>query len=182
MRLILALALLSAACGSASPSAETVVASNAVTGRGRAIDGDTVAIDFRLFGADAFEKRQLCRTETGCWQCGKAAQDYAARLLKSGDATIRITGAQSYGRPVGVVSIQGQDLGEAMIAAGFAVPATSFLKRDPDRATRYVDAYNRAARAHAGVHAGFFIDPAKWRRGERLSCERPDQDRENWNR
>ncbi|MDD1449733.1 thermonuclease family protein [Sphingomonas sp. H160509] len=138
---------------------------------GRAIDGDTVSFDVRIFGADAFEKRQLCRNANGCWLCGKAAQDYASKLLKSGSSTIRLTGKQSYGRPIGTVEIWGQDLGESMIAAGLAVPATSYLKSDPERAQRYLAAYENAEARHAGVHAGYFIDPAKWRRGERLSCE-----------
>lgn len=173
MRLILMLALLSAACtGAATPSAEErSTATDQVTAKGRAIDGDTVSIDVRLFGADAFEKRQLCRNGDGCWQCGKAAQDYASRLLKGGNATITMTGKQSYGRPVGTVAVGGQDLGETMIEAGFALPATDFLKADPERATRYVAAYDRAVSRHAGAHAGFFIEPARWRRGERLACE-----------
>ncbi len=113
----------------------------------------------------------MCRNTDGCWPCGKAAQDYASKLLKSGSSTIRLTGKQSYGRPIGTVEIGGQDLGESMIAAGLAVPATSYLKSDPERAQRYLAAYENAEARHAGVHAGYFIDPAKWRRGERLSCE-----------
>ena len=46
--------------------------------KARALDGDTVAVDFRLLGVDAFERGQLCRRASGCWQCGKAAQDFAA--------------------------------------------------------------------------------------------------------
>ena len=45
--------------------------------KARALDGDTVAVDFRLLGVDAFERGQLCRRASGCWQCGKAAQDFA---------------------------------------------------------------------------------------------------------
>ncbi|WP_242121374.1 thermonuclease family protein [Sphingomonas lacusdianchii] len=173
MRLIPMLALLAVACTqAAAPSAEERSSGrDQVTAKGRPIDGDTVSIDVRLFGADAFEKRQLCRNADGCWQCGKAAQDYASRLLKGGNANITMTGKQSYGRPVGTVTIGGHDLGEAMIEAGFALPATDFLTADPERATRYVAAYDRAVSRHAGAHAGFFIEPAKWRRGERLSCE-----------
>ncbi|MGK6324709.1 thermonuclease family protein [Sphingomonas sp. DT-51] len=130
-----------------------------------------MSIDIRLFGADAFEKRQMCRTTSGCWPCGKAAQDYASKLLKANPATIRLTGKQSYGRLIGTVDVGGQDLGEAMIAAGLAVPATSYLKGDPTRAQRYVAAYETAERRQLGAHAGYYIDPAKWRRGERLSCE-----------
>lgn len=168
MRMTFGLALALAACGRAASQAEDPTLLRA---DGRAIDGDTVSFDVRIFGADAFEKRQLCRNTDGCWPCGKAAQDYASKLLKSGSSTIRLTGKQSYGRPIGTVEIGGQDLGESMIAAGLAVPATSYLKSDPERAQRYLAAYENAEARHAGVHAGYFIDPAKWRRGERLSCE-----------
>ena len=168
MRMTLGLALALSACGGAASQAED---QSVIHADGRAIDGDTVSFDVRLYGADAFEKRQLCRSTDGCWPCGKAAQNYAAKLLKAGNSTIRLTAKQSYGRPIGTVEIDGQDLGESMIAAGLAVPATSYLKDDPGRAQRYVAAYERAEARHAGVHAGYFIDPAKWRRGERLSCE-----------
>ena len=174
MRMTLVLALALAACGGAASQAEDPAM---IRADARAIDGDTVSFDVRLFGADAFEKRQLCRKTDGCWLCGKAAQDYASKILKSGSSTIRLTGKQSYGRPIGTVEIGGQDLGESMIAAGLAVPATSYLKNDPERAQRYLAAYENAEARHAGVHAGYFIDPAKWRRGERLSCERPSQGR-----
>jgi endonuclease YncB( thermonuclease family) len=168
MRMTLVIAVALAACGGAASQAEDPAL---IRADGRAIDGDTVSFDVRIFGADAFEKRQLCRNTDGCWPCGKAAQDYASKLLKSGSSTIRLTGKQSYGRPIGTVEIGGQDLGESMIAAGLAVPATSYLKSDPKRAQRYLAAYENAEARHAGVHAGYFIDPAKWRRGERLSCE-----------
>lgn len=168
----LAIPLTTAACDAESPtSGPTGRTTNPLTAKGRAIDGDTVSIDIRLFGADAFEKRQLCRNTNGCWPCGKEAQDYASRLLKSGNTTIRLTGNQSYGRPIGTVEVKGQDLGETMIAAGLAVPAVSYLKNDPARASRYVAAYDKAVAAHTGAHRGYFIDPAEWRRGKRLSCE-----------
>lgn len=167
MRMILAFALAIAACGTTSRAADQ----STIRGDGRAIDGDTVSFDVRLLGTDAYEKRQMCRAANGCWPCGKAAQDYASRLLKGGISTIRLTGKQSYGRPIGTVEINGQDLGESMIAAGLALPATVYLKDDPTRAQRYVAAYERAKATRTGAHDGYFIDPAKWRRGERLSCE-----------
>lgn len=173
MRLILALALVAAACTGSSTEAEDQAS---IAANGRAIDGDTVSIDIRLYGADAFEKRQMCRSTNDCWQCGKAAQDYASRILKRGNTTIRLTGKQSYGRPIGTVTVDGKDLGETMIAAGLAVPATSYLKNDPQRAERYVAAYQEAANRKVGAHVGYFIDPAKWRRGERLSCEARNRD------
>lgn len=170
MRMIFGLGLAAAlaACGADAIQAEDT---EVIRADGRAIDGDTVSIDIRLYGADAFEKRQMCRNNSGCWPCGKAAQDYASKLLKTGSSTIRLTGRQSYGRPIGTVEIDGEDLGERMIGAGLAVPATTYLKGDQARASRYVAAYERAVARHAGAHTGYFIDPGKWRRGERLTCE-----------
>lgn len=171
MRLILLSLLALTACDAAVSREPADPRASALVARGRAIDGDTVSFDVRLHGADAYERKQLCSNAGGCWQCGKEAQDYASRLLKSGNATIRFTGDQSYGRPVGTVEIAGQDLGEAMIAAGLAVPVTSYLKNDPDRARRYLAAYDAARAGHRGAHAGSFLEPARWRRGERLACE-----------
>lgn len=167
-----ALCLVLAACKPAIADLVSAPRGDALTARGRAIDGDTVSVDFRLFGADAYEKRQLCERQSGCWRCGKAAQDYAARFLKAGNATIQMTGSQSYGRPVAIITVNGRDMGEAMIEAGFAVPALRYLKADPERAERYAAASNRAAAAHAGAQDGEAVAPDKWRRGERLSCER----------
>ncbi len=90
---------------------------------------------------------------------------------QGGEATIRLTGSASYGRPVGTVTVDGRDLGETMIAAGLALPVTGYLRADPARAARYVAAYDRAVAARIGAHEGSFIEPARWRRGERLSCE-----------
>nr|WP_184091648.1 thermonuclease family protein [Sphingomonas xinjiangensis] len=175
MRLIaIALALSTTACDARLPEAlaGSIGDSEPLKAKARAIDGDTVSIDFRLFGADAVERRAMCERDGSCWPCGKAAQDYASRFLKQGSATIHLTGEQSYGRPVASVSVDGQDMGEAMISAGFAVPATSFLKNDPERARAYEAAYEEAGTKHLGVHAGAFIEPSRWRKGERLACER----------
>jgi len=140
--------------------------------RTRALDGDTVAVDFRLLGVDAFERRQLCQTRSGCWQCGKAAQDFAARALHAKTATIHLRPTNSYGRPVGTVTVDGQDLGERLIRAGFAVPETQHLRADPSRASRYRTAFAQAKAARAGAFAGAWLEPSRWRQGERLACER----------
>jgi endonuclease YncB( thermonuclease family) len=171
MRLICLALLALTACDAAVSREPADPRASAIVARGRAIDGDTVSFDVRLQGADALEKKQMCSTTSGCWPCGKVAQDYASRLLKSGNATIRLTGSASYGRPVGTVEIGGRDLGEAMIAAGLAIPVTGYLKGQPEQARRYIAAYEAARSARRGPHAGSFIEPARWRRGERLACE-----------
>ena len=165
--LLLGIAAL-AACGAGAPQGHDGAT---ITGEGRAIDGDTVSVDFRLSGADAFERKQMFSKDGACYPCGKFAQDSASRILKSGVATIRMTGASSYGRPIAIVTVDGYDLGEQLILQGLAVPATQYLRGDPQRAARYVAAAEQARSAGRGAYAGEFIDPARWRRGERLACE-----------
>jgi micrococcal nuclease len=158
-------------------AAPAAVASSDVplTARSRALDGDTVAIDLRLLGVDAFERRQLCARDDGCWPCGKAAQDYAARLLDRGEATVTLTPARTYGRPVARVAVGGVDLGEALIGAGLAIPEPRYLQDMPSLARRYALAYGAARGARRGAHAGRWIAPARWRQGERLACEAGDR-------
>ena len=55
--LLLLLSVTVSAC-SASPGQE--VAQPEVRGDARALDGDTVSIDFRFSGADSVEKKQQC--------------------------------------------------------------------------------------------------------------------------
>jgi endonuclease YncB( thermonuclease family) len=168
MRAAVLLALLASACTIEPAPAPT----NELSAKARAIDGDTVSISFRLLGTDALESRQRCQRDGQCHACGKEAQDYAARLLRAGNATIARTGAMTYGRPVATVAVDGRDLGEQMIAAGLAIPLYDFLKADPARATAYRQAFDEAVRTRHGMHAGEWIAPADWRHGKRLPCER----------
>ncbi|MFD1104443.1 thermonuclease family protein [Sphingobium olei] len=154
------------------PNALSARDTQSFTARARALDGDTVAADFRLLGVDAFERRQLCERNGSCWECGKAAQDLAARTLRDSDATISLTASSSYDRPVATVSVNGRDLGELLIRAGLAVPQPQYLKIDQPRAVRYSRAFADAQRERAGALSGRWIEPARWRRGDRLSCER----------
>ena len=156
------------ACGAAAPPRDD----RTFSAQGRALDGDTLAVDFRLKGVDAFERKQLCQRADGCWQCGKAAQDKAATALRKKTATIHLTTSTTYGRPVATVAVDGQDLGLLMIEAGLAIPETRYLRDDPERAARYESAFDRAKAAGAGALSGTWLKPADWRHGARLTCER----------
>jgi endonuclease YncB( thermonuclease family) len=168
-RLALIGLLLIGACGGAD--ARDAAGEPSFAARARALDGDTVATDFRLLGVDAFERRQLCERDGACWACGKAAQDSAAHFLGRGDASIRLSRGASYGRPVATVSVGGADLGEWMIRQGLAIPQPQFLGKDRVRAQLYDRAFAEAKRSRAGALAGKWIEPAQWRRGRRLACE-----------
>lgn len=165
--------ILLAAFAFTSWSASSQVPTNlSFEARARALDGDTVAVDFRLLGVDAFERRQMCERRGSCWQCGKAAQDFAANMLRAKTADIKLTPSSTYGRPVAIVTVDGKDLGEMLIRAGLAIPEAQYLRDDPQRAKRYAAAFSQAKTSRAGAFAGRWIEPSNWRRGERLQCER----------
>ncbi len=173
MRLIATILLFAtSSCGVLPNASAGQKNSDGFEAQARAIDGDTIAVDFRIFGADAVERKALCQKGPSCWPCGKAAQDFASKLMKRGAVSIQLTGKQSYGRPIAIVDVDGKDFGEMMIAAGYAVPTPNFMESDPARRRRYSAALEGAEGKHLGVHAGSFIEPSRWRKGERLSCER----------
>jgi hypothetical protein len=68
--------------------------------------------------------------------------------------------------------VDGQDLGERIIRAGFAVPELQYLRDDPGRAARYRSAFAQAQARRAGGFASRWLAPSRWRHGERLACER----------
>lgn len=172
MRLIvITILLVTSSCGVLPDTSAGQRDRDGFEAQARAVDGDTIAVDFRLFGADAVERKALCSKGPSCWPCGKAAQDFASKLMKRGPVSIRLTGKQSYGRPIAIVDVGGKDLGETMIAAGYAVPTPNFLESDPTRRRRYSAALEGAEGRHVGIHARRFIEPSRWRKGARLSCE-----------
>jgi endonuclease YncB( thermonuclease family) len=154
------------AAGSAAPASDTLTAS------ADAVDGDTVAVHFRLLGVDAVERRQQCERDGQCWKCGKVATSLVSRTLDDVQTTITMTGEQTYGRPVASVVANGEDLGLSLIHAGFAAPLVQYLTKDPERLQAYELAYAQAKAAKRGIHSGRWIMPSEWRKGRRLSCER----------
>lgn len=178
-------ALLSAA--DAQEPAETV------TGPVKVIDGDTldiarqagrevVRIRVRLHGIDAPENVQQCENADGWnWPCGQAAAEALRELIGLGAAdadrwdvttnlgmmpdlpevTCEGTGRDRYGRLVAVCHARDIDLNRFLVAEGLALAYREY-------STDYVEAEDAARKAGRGLWAGRFIEPWKWRRGERL--------------
>lgn len=153
-------------------SACAATAATELTTRGHAIDADTISIPVRLAGVEAFELRQQCaRPDGSCWPCGSEAQNLTSRLVSDRPIHVTLGYGSSYDRSVGTIAVGSQDLGLALILAGYAVPRTQYLRSEPDRARIYTEAYQKARTGRAGAHAGRWIDPQDWRTGQRLSCE-----------
>jgi len=85
------------------------------------IDGDTISIGgqrIRIANIDAPETHpSRCPEEA---RLGLAATQKLRELLRSGSVTMSGTGHDQYGRELRYVQVDGQDVGETMIAAGLA--------------------------------------------------------------
>ena len=128
-----------------------------IEGKPYVIDGDTLRIGstrIRLSGIDAPELDQTCAASDGAeWSCGMKAKDFVEKLVRGDTLSCRRSGRDRYGRALGRCTDQGADVGEAIVAAGWAT--TEF---------DYAAAEAGARSAKRGIWAGTFIAPADWRR------------------
>lgn len=132
-------------------------------------DGDTPFISIRMFGIDAPESEQMCERANGsCYKCGKRSKEVLDGLLTD-EATYKFTGETTYGRPVVTIFLNQLDVNKEMVRQGHAIVYERFLSGDMK--DDYLGAQDEAKSLNKGIWQGKFIMPAKWRRGERLSCE-----------
>lgn len=131
--------------------------SASIAGRAVAVDGDTLRIGetrIRLLGLDAVEVDQTCSDAKGnAWPCGREARAFLQDLTKGNTTTCAADGRDRYRRVLARCSVQGADLGEQIVRAGWAVAELE-----------YGVALAEARLNGRGVWAGPFVEPAEWRR------------------
>ncbi len=138
-----------------------------LVGRASVIDGDTLEIHgrrIRLLGIDAPEGGQFCEKDGKRYRCGqRAAQALADKI---GRVTVRCEqhDIDRYKRIVAVCSLGNVELNAWIVRQGWAIAYRQY-SRD------YVDDESAARAEKAGIWAGRFIEPSKWRRGDRLAVE-----------
>jgi endonuclease YncB( thermonuclease family) len=161
--LLFALALATLADG-------TAAAQSPIVGVVSIIDGDTLEIHgqrIRLHGIDSPESGQFCEKEGKQYRCGQQASlDLADKI---GRATVRCEqrDIDRYKRIVAVCSLGNLDLNAWMVRQGRAIAYRQY-SRD------YVGDENAARAARAGMWAGRFVEPSRWRRGDRLAAEKTE--------
>ncbi|MGH7715949.1 MAG: thermonuclease family protein [Vulcanimicrobiaceae bacterium] len=102
------------------------------------VDANTLRVGgnlVRLFGVDAPDKRQTCRSASGAiYDCGLRAMDFARVLVR--DKAVICTKGYSHGTVMCYAN--GRDLGAALVLAGWAVCAsgTSLYRADEATARR----------------------------------------------
>jgi len=103
---------------------------------------------------------------------GGRSTKFVQSFIGKSELVCELTGDKTYDRYVASCSVEGKDLGEALIAAGLGFPYREFLKKNRLE-TPYIAAEKRAQASAVGMHRGRFIPPADWRNHKmRLECER----------
>ena len=156
---------------------------NPLRGPATASDGDTLTItnelgkhNVRIWGADALESRQTCRTGRTSVDCGKDARDMTRALLAEGDVNCeKKEDRDRYGRYVAICfSANGTDIGRHLIQQGYAIEYTEYSDG------RYKADEESARREKRGMWAMTFQRPSEWRvchtgpaRGRPDNCPAP---------
>jgi endonuclease YncB( thermonuclease family) len=133
-------------------------------GAARAVDGDTLQVGdtrLRLHGIDAPELRQTCDDQAGeAWACGRRAASELAAAVAGGEIHCISRERDRYQRLVATCWSQGRDVGQALVAHGWAVAYRRYsidYLRDEDLARHLAQ----------GLWAGRFEMPWEWRQARR---------------
>ncbi len=88
------------------------------------VDGDTLRVRdtvVRLQGVSAPARGQACQRADGtAYDCGTAAIDALASLVRGHLIACRLNGRDQTGRPLAMCESGGRDVNRAMVAGGFA--------------------------------------------------------------
>ena len=135
-----------------------------LSGRSRVIDGDTLDVGgarVRLYGIDAPESAQRCRSGGRTWSCGREAARALARRIGSRPVACKERDRDRFGRMVAVCWVGGEDVNAWMAARGWAFAYRKY-------SMSYVGEETAAKTAKRGIWRGDVVAPWEWRRGERL--------------
>ena len=149
----------------AAPSGQ--VSGVALTGSARIIDGDTLEVRgtrVRLYGIDAPEHAQRCRSGGRLWSCGRAATRALSSRIGQNAVSCKIRDQDRYGRSIAVCRTRGEDVNAWMVTEGWAFAYRKYSRR-------YVAEEMAARTARRGVWQGDVVAPWDWRRGKRLAGE-----------
>lgn len=166
--------LFTAALLAAAPVALSAAAPERIEGRVRVIDADTFDVGgrrVRLFGVDAPELAQTCRTRAGkAWACGQWSSDQMRRRFGGKRAQCRVMDVDRYDRLVARCVVDRQDVAEVLVREGWGFAYAAY-------SADYIDLEKRAAVDNRGLWAGQWQRPDAYRRARREQADRNVQPR-----
>src|SRR5262249_32654764 len=108
-----------------------------LSGTARVIDGDTIVIGdthIRLWGIDAPERQQTCRSKTGdVYECGRDSAAVLRELTRDRAIQCQARDRDQYGRVVAVCRTESSELTAAMVRRGWAVDSPKTATGDTGR-------------------------------------------------
>jgi endonuclease YncB( thermonuclease family) len=139
----------------------TSAPSETLTGRARALSGDTLAISgriVRLGGIEAPELAQTCRTGSGrAWQCGSASRRRLASLTGRKKVACEVRKSDTPRLHVGRCTIGGTDIAARMVTDGYAFAVGGVFR------STYGTEENTARSRKAGLWQGQAQRPEEFR-------------------
>ncbi len=134
------------------------------SGTARVVDGDTLkvgGVTVRLHGIDAPETDQFCGGDgSPPWACGSWVRNELRAQIDGKRVTCQQVDTDRYGRVVAKCFLNGQDIGQQMVADGLAF---AYRKYSWD----YDLDEKRAAVADKGLHGTGIQSPAAFRQAAR---------------
>ncbi|WP_062762753.1 thermonuclease family protein [Falsirhodobacter sp. alg1] len=127
----------------------------------KVIDGDTLNLKgerIRLFGIDAPESAQTCRSRFRVWRCGQKATQALTRLIGSRAVSCEKRNTDRYGRSVATCKVGTVDINAWMVRNGWAVAYRAY------GGTIYAANEAAAKIARAGIWGSKFTMPWDWRK------------------
>jgi endonuclease YncB( thermonuclease family) len=144
-----------------------LASANVIEGAAEVIDGDSLRVggtEVRLFGVDAPEFAQTCFSNGAQVACGAMAKDALEGLIAGNRLVCTALDTDPYGRTVARCRTSGVDVGNALVASGWA---TAFRRFGTD----YVATESRARAARAGIWQWDFQLPEDYRASLQASQE-----------
>jgi endonuclease YncB( thermonuclease family) len=138
-----------------------------IEGTARVIDGDSLEVagqELRLHGIDAPEGAQQCERNGKAWSCGREAAETLKGLIGGKTVTCQGVVYDRYERLVAKCKVDWLDLGAELVNRGMAIAYERY-------SLDYVPNHREARARGVGIFAGEFIEPSRWRRGERNPIE-----------
>ncbi len=130
-----------------------------IAGKAFVIDGDTIRVSkmtVRIAGIDAPEVDQKAKLQNGYWyNQGQHIKGKLIQMIGGKTVCVCVQGHDRYGRVLGTVTYNGEDVGEWLVRNGYAISAYGNQYKHVEREARK---FRRGMWNHAEIY-----DPRAWR-------------------